>query len=165
MSEIAPVIPLTPRRTDRATAKGSGSRSPDPVGELRFTVQIDDVVIGAFSECSGLTAEYDVFEYQEGGEDRFVHKLRGRLKYPNLVLKRGVTHEDGFLKWFFDRTDRTKRGTVTVTLVGDDGNEVRTWALAGAFPVKWQGPSLNAKSTNVATETLEIAHEGLLLQA
>lgn len=164
MSELAPVIPLSPRSSDRSTAKSSRSRSPDPVGELRFLVSIDDVVIGAFSECSGLTVEYELFEYQEGGEDRFTHKFRGRLKYPNLVLKRGVTHEDGLQKWFFDRADREKRGTVTVTLLGDDSAEVRRWAFAGAFPVKWQGPSLNAKSTNIATETLEIAHQGLLLQ-
>jgi phage tail-like protein len=69
------------------------------------------------------------------------------------------------MKWLFDRTDREKRGAVTVTLLGDDGLEVRSWAFAGAFPVKWTGPSLNAKSNNVATETLEIAHQGLLLQA
>ena len=150
----------------RATANGSGSSLPDPVGEHFFSVSIDDVQIGAFAECSGLTVEYEIMEYAEGGEDRFVHKLRGRLKYPNLVFKRGVTFEDGFLKWFFDQqTDRQKRGTVTVSLLGNDGKEVRRWAFASAFPVKWQGPSFNAKSTNVATETLEIAHEGLMPRA
>jgi phage tail-like protein len=158
------VIPLSPKPGDRATAKSAGSRLPDPVGELRFKVKIDDVVIGEFSECTGLSIEYEVLEYQEGGEDRYTHKFRGRLKYPNLVLKRGVTHEEGLLKWFFDRRNREARGALTVTLVGDDGGDIRSWAFAGAFPVKWQGPSLNAKSTNVAIETLEVAHQGLLLQ-
>lgn len=159
------VIAFNPRPGDRATAKGSGARYPDPVGELRFRIDIDGVAIGAFSECSGLTIEYEVLEYAEGGEDRFVHKLRGRMKYPNLVLKRGVTFEDGLQKWFFAQKDRDKRGTVTVTLIGDDGKDVRNWALAGAFPVKWQGPALSAKSTGIATETLEIAHQGLLLRS
>jgi phage tail-like protein len=138
------------------------SRLPDPVGELRFKVKIDDVVIGAFSECSGLSIEYEVLEYQEGGEDRYTHKFRGRLKYPNLVLKRGVTHEDGLLKWFFDRRNRDARGALTVTLVGDDGGDIRSWAFAGAFR-QWRAV-FNAKSTNVAIETLEVAHQGLLLQ-
>ena len=99
---------------------------------------------------------------QEGGEQRFVHKFRGGLKYPNLVLKRGVTYEDALLKWFFDRSDREQRGNVTLNLLGDDGEQVRTWSFASAFPVKWSGPSFSAKSTNVATETLEIAHQGFV---
>jgi phage tail-like protein len=149
--------------SSRSSAKSDSAQLPDPVGELRFQVSIGGVTIGEFAECSGLTVEYDVFEYQEGGESRFVHKLRGGLKYPNLVLKRGVTYEDALLKWFFDQqTDRDKRDNVTLDLLGDDGKQVRTWSFAAAFPVKWSGPSFSAKSTNIATETLEIAHQGLM---
>ena len=149
------------RRSSGADAK---SPTPDPVGELRFQVKIEgeDITIGEFAECTGLSLEYDVFEYQEGGEQRFVHKFRGGLKYPTLVLKRGVTYEEALLKWFFERKDRGHRGTITLNLLGDDGKQVRTWSFAQAFPVKWSGPSFNAKSTNVATETLEIAHHGFV---
>ena len=149
--------------SDRSSAESDSASLPDPVGELRFQVLLDDAVIGAFAECSGLSVEYDIFEYQEGGEMRYVHKFRGILKYPNLVLKRGVTYEDALLKWFYDQdTDRDDRGNVTLNLLGDDGEQVRTWSFAEAFPVKWSGPSFSAKSTNVATETLEIAHHGLM---
>ena len=146
--------------TDRAPADG---KTPDPVGELGFKVKVDDAVIGKFSECSGLTVEYELLEYQEGGENRFTHKLRGGLKYPNLVLKRGVTHEDALLKWFFESKEMAKRGAVSLELVGPDAKVVRNWAFAGALPVKWTGPSLNAGSTNIATESLEIAHQGLVM--
>lgn len=148
--------------TDRNSADG---RTPDPVGELGFNVKVDDAVIGKFSECIGLELEYDVLEYEEGGENRFTHKLRGRLKYPNLVLKRGVTHEDALLKWFFETKEMSKRGAVSVDLVGPGAKVVRSWAFAGALPVKWTGPSLNAGSTNIATESLEIAHQGLVMGA
>ena len=148
--------------SSRSSAASQAASLPDPVGELRFQVLIDDAVIGAFAECSGLSVEYDIFEYQEGGELSFVHKFRGGLKYPNLVLKRGVTYEDALVKWFLDRPDREQRGTVTLSLLGDDGEQVRSWSFASAFPVKWSGPSFSAKSTNVATETLEIAHQGLM---
>jgi len=164
LSSSAPVIPLTPRPGMRSSAKASPGKPPDPVGELRFRVEVHGHEIGAFSECSGLSAEWEVMEYQEGGEYRYVHKLRTRLKYPNLVLKRGVTYEEELLKWLLGQSDPKSRGAVKVTLFGDDGQEVRSWAFAGAFPVKWQGPSLNARSTNVATETLEIAHQGLMTQ-
>ena len=120
---------------ERATASGSGSRLPDPVGELRFMVTVDDDTrIGAFSECSGLSAEYEILEYQEGGENRFVHRLRGRVKYPNLVLKRGVTHEEHFLQWFLAAKDRGERGAVTVTLVGDDGKADPELVVRGGVP-------------------------------
>src|SRR5262249_19034431 len=114
--------------SDRSSAASAAATLPDPVGELRFQVLIDDAVIGAFAECSGLTVEYDIFEYAEGGEQRFVHKFRGGLKYPNLVLKRGVTYEDALIKWFFDRSDREQRGNITLNLLGDDGEQVRSWS-------------------------------------
>ena len=148
--------------SSRSSAASEAASLPDPVGELRFQVLIDDAVIGAFAECSGLSVEYDIFEYQEGGELSFVHKFRGGLKYPNLVLKRGVTYEDALVKWFFDRSDRDQRGNITLNLLGDDGEQVRSWSFASAFPVKWSGPSFSAKSTNVATETLEICHQGFV---
>jgi phage tail-like protein len=148
--------------SSRSSAASAAATLPDPVAELRFQVLIGGVTIGAFAECSGLSVEYDIFEYQEGGELSFVHKFRGGLKYPNLVLKRGVTYEDALVKWFFDRPDREGRGTVTLNLLGDDGEQVRSWSFASAFPVKWSGPSLSAKSTNIATETLEICHQGFV---
>jgi phage tail-like protein len=138
--------------------------SPDPVGELRFKVEIQDAVIGRFSECSGLSAEYEVMQYEEGGQNEFVHQLRGRLKYPNLVLKRGITNEDALLKWFLQSKERDRRGTVTVTLVSPSAKDVRRWSFAAAAPVKWQGPTLNAGSSNVATETLEIVHQGFVVR-
>lgn len=147
----------------RLTAIGNGAPNvPDPVGELRFLVKIGDAVVGHFSECSGLSVEYEVLEYAEGGQNDFVHKLRGRRKYPNLVLKRGVTYEDALLTWLFEAKEPSKRGAVTVSLIGPDSNPVRSWAFGGAVPLKWQGPTLNAGSDAVATESLEIGHQGLL---
>ena len=146
----------------RGTSDGS---EPDPVGELRFAVLLGDATakkIGIFSECSGLQVEYEIMEYPEGGQNDFVHKLRGRKKYPNLVLKRGITHEPELLKWLFETKKWQDCAPVTVQLVGPDTKPIRTWAFANAFPVKWTGPTLNAGSNNAATETLEIAHRGLV---
>lgn len=149
---------------DRAPAKSKRARVPDPVPELGFKVEIAGLdPIGYFSECSGLSLEYEIEEYKEGGENRFAHKLRGRIKYPNLVLKRGVTYESALLEWFFKTQKRSERSAITLTLTGPDGSDVRKWAFAEAFPVKWTGPTLNAGSNNVATETLEIAHNGFVV--
>lgn len=139
----------------------SGS-TPDPLVAFVFGLKLDDVTIGYFSECSGIQVEYEVLEHPEGGENRFVHKLRGRMKYPNLVLKRGITHELALQKWIFQTKDWDQRGQVTVTMYSHDNRAVRSWAFANAFPVKWQGPTMNAKSNEIGTEVIEIAHRGLV---
>ena len=148
--------------SDRATKKGS--KTPDPVGALRFLVKADDCTIGRFAHCHGLSAEYEVEEYAEGGQNAFVHKLRGRMRYPNLVLSRGITHESGLMDWFLQTKQAGERGNISVSLLGPDGKPVRRWGFEGAFPVRWEGPVLNARSHTAATETLEIAHRGFVVQ-
>jgi phage tail-like protein len=154
---------VTNASSNGAASRTGDGRFPDPVPGLGFLVEIPGLTIGRFAECTGLSLEYEVLEYAEGGENRFSHKLRGRLKYPNLVLKRGVTSESGLLTWFFEMKERKSRPTVTLTLVGSDLQPVRKWGFAEALPVKWTGPTLNAGANDVATETLEIAHGGLVL--
>jgi phage tail-like protein len=143
----------------RAVTKGSSL--PDPVAELRFKVEVQGVSIGRFSECSGIQVEIETKDYMEGGSNDFVHKLPTRVKYPNIVLKRGVTHEDALLKWFWDCRTAVQRKEMTIELLGPGKSSVRTWAFMNAYPVKWVGPNLKASSNQVATETLEIVHNGL----
>lgn len=144
--------------TDRSPSPGSST--PDPVAARFFRVDVGET-IGYFIECTGLEMEYEIFEFQEGGVNDFVHKLRGRMKFPNLVLKRGVTHEESFFKWFLDCREKTARRDLSITLLGPDLQAVRTWSFAGAFPVKWSGPAFKANASEAATETIEIAHQGL----
>jgi phage tail-like protein len=160
-------IPLTSPATGNGNGNGNGARgwgAPEPVGELRFQVHIPGVEIGRFTEVSGIQVEYEIVEYAEGGNDQFTYKLRGVRKYPNLVLKRGVTNEDALLKWFLRYEHVEARPSVTLTLVGPDASPVRTWGFSNAYPVKWQGPTFKAGSNAIATETLEIAHMGLTTQ-
>jgi phage tail-like protein len=145
-----------------AHAPSPNGSSAFPVGELAFTVEIPGFAIGRFSECAGLAVEYEVLEYQEGGQNDFVHKLRGRVRYPNVTLKRGLTEERGLLEWFARAQDVAKRPTAVITLRAPDARPVRRWACEGAFPLKWAGPSLNAGSNGVASEQLEFAHRGFL---
>jgi phage tail-like protein len=138
---------------------------PDPVGELRFKVDLPGINLGYFRECTGLVAEIEVKEYNEGGVNDRVHKFPTRMKYPNLVVKRGVTYEDALLRWLWSVQHEPQRVNVTVSLLGPDLKPVRQWVFQEAFPVKWTGPNLNATSNQVATEQLEIVHTGLLMQA
>ena len=125
-----------------------------------FVVKIPDIdTIGFFSHCSGLELSLDVYEYQEGGNNDFVHRLPGRLNFPNLILSRGLTEEDALLKWFSASQTQAQRKEMTLTLT--DGQVSRTWTFVDAYPVKWTGPQLDSAGGSVATESLEIAHTGL----
>jgi phage tail-like protein len=144
----------------RAVTKGS--QQPDPVAELRFKVELQpDLNIGRFMECTGISVEVETKEYMEGGSNDFVHKLPTRVKYPNVVLKRGATHEEALLKWFFESRFTPVRRDMTITLMGPGTQTVRSWVFMNAYPVKWTGPNLNANSNSVASEQLEIVHNGL----
>jgi phage tail-like protein len=133
-----------------------------------FLVEVDDVEIGRFMEISGLEVEVEVESVEEGGENGYTHKLPGRMSWPNLVLKRGITQNDSLLKWldkssgegFAGQGNKLKRTTAAITLLGAGGKRLRTWSFDGAFPIKWRGPTFSADSNEMAVEELEIAHHG-----
>jgi phage tail-like protein len=151
---------MTVPTTSNGAAAMSGVKPA--LGELNFSVKVQGRTVGRFAECSGLSVEYDVTDYVEGGNNVFVHKLRGGVRYPNVTLRRGVTEEDELLRWFYETGDPGERPTVTVFVLDPLGKSVRHFALSAAVPVRWTGPSVTSESSKAATESLEIAHEGFV---
>ena len=102
-------------------------------------------------------------DWAEGGNNDFVHKLPGRLKYPNIVLKAGVTAVAQLTDWLNETATQNggERSRRRDPPEEPHRRPVRTWIFAQAFPVKWTGPNLNVNSNNYAVETLELYHEGL----
>jgi phage tail-like protein len=138
---------------------------------------------GTFAEVSGLNAEMETEEYREGGLNTGPHKFIKWGKYPNLVFKRGVTPNTDLWDWHYQTlygsqavvrrngiivlTDRTASvaglpGLPAIPgLAGLNRFPIAVWLFSNGLPEKLQGPSLNAKTNEIAIETLEIAHEGL----
>jgi phage tail-like protein len=56
---------------------------------------------------------------------------------------------------------QVSRRSMSVVLLNDAREEVVRFNFRDAWPVKWSGPNLNAEGSDIAIETLEIAHEGL----
>lgn len=133
---------------------------PEVVG-THFMLEVEDAVLGFFTECTGLQAEYETYPYAEGGQNMFVHQLRGRLRYSNIVLKRGITSSQAMLEWFRQTKERSSRGGMTIKLLDRDLKVIQTWAFSCAVPIKYAGPTTSTDGTGMAIETLEIAHEGL----
>lgn len=137
----------------------------DPYGQFNFLIEIDGVVKGGFSEASGLTTDTNVIEYREGAEQHgTTRKLPGLMKYNNIVLKRGWTKDKSLWAWRKKVIDgKTQRNSGSIVLLDEARNEALRWNFREGWPSKWEGPALNAKTSEVAVETLEIAHEGLEL--
>jgi phage tail-like protein len=142
------------------------------VTSATFSVEVDGVPIGRFTEVSGLEVSLETEEFQEGGVNDFTHHFPTRLTWPNITLKRGITFENLLLVWFedsvgpkFAQTGKAgKARTVAIKLISSKGRTLRSWELSDAYPVKWTGPQFAADSTDFATEQLEIAHSGFTSQ-
>jgi phage tail-like protein len=142
----------------------SSSRN-DPYSAFNFLVEIDGVTVAGFSECSGLSNETDAIEYREGKEDITVRKLPGLAKYSNITLKRGLTQSKELWQWRKQVLDgKTQRRSGTVTLLDEARKPALRWNFREGWPRKLDGPTLNAKTNEVAIETLEIIHEGLVVE-
>jgi phage tail-like protein len=128
----------------------------------RFYVEIGGIAVAVFTEVGGLEMETEVFDYEEGGNNGFIHRLPGRSKCGNLTLKRGMTRTNELLKWYVKVVQgQIDRRNLTVVLYDVKGEVLARWTFANAYPVKWAGPQLQAEGNAVAIETLEIAHDGL----
>ena len=131
---------------------------------LRFRVKLDGGAdLGDWSKCDGLSVEYDIFEYKEGGENEFIHRIPGRAKYQNLKLTRPINkYSERVASWIGGMKTHVQRETAEVSALDGEGNTIATWNLEGVYPVKWSGPSLDIGNNQAAMETLELAHNGFL---
>lgn len=119
----------------------------------------------AFQEVSGLEMKLDVEEIIDGGENRFVHKIPGKTRYPNLVLKRGFMVEDSELgRWCKetfegDLQEAIKTRDIEIRLLDEQMNVLSSWTLVNAWPVKWAISQFNAQQNAFSVESLEFAYQ------
>jgi phage tail-like protein len=134
----------------------------DPYPAYNFAVQIDGIAVkGSFLEVSGIESEVVPIDYREGGSFA-IRKLPGLHKNGNVTLKRGVIGDLSLWNWFKSGAQgKLARANVSITLLDEQRNPVCRWKLTNAWPCKYTGPLLNAKSSEVAIESVELVHEGL----
>jgi phage tail-like protein len=151
---------------DLATGK---PHTVDPPFVGKFLFKIGPLEIGAFTEVTGLAVAIDVEELAEGGQNAYTHKLLGRMKWPNIVFKRGLTDTDALFTWLLRHSgdDFAAKGSShgaeengSISVLTAAGKPFRTWSIIQVRPVKWTGPRLAASSRDLAIEELEVCHSG-----
>ena len=148
---------------------------PQRMTTVHFHVTIDGIDLGSFTGIDGLTAQYEVKTYAEGGENGYVHQLPGRLSYGTVKLTRplGAAAPDSppatggsvpLTVWFRDLADSTDFVKHTACITGYSGNRepMIRWNFTGVWPVKYAGPSFSTDSGKMATEVFEFAHDGFV---
>jgi phage tail-like protein len=129
-------------------------------------VSIQNVVLGGFSECSGLEMSRGVKAEVVGGQNYTPRTYTEQFTWSNIRLRRGVTLSDDLWNWyygFFEHKGKPRDGIIF--LQNDLHIPVKIWVFRRGIPVKWTGPAMNAAQGQVAIEELEIAHEKLELAA
>lgn len=141
-----------------------------PVG-FHFRVEFSDISKNdndtRFQSVTGLSVEYDMETFKEGGENRFEHSLPVRTKYPDLVLKRGylVSGSDIF-KWCKKAFQQREfqPANLIISLLNENHEPLKTWNVVGAWPKKWSVSDFNAESSAIVIETLELRYQFFTIQ-
>lgn len=126
-----------------------------------------------FAEVSGLNSEIEMEDFREGGRNIGPRRFPRWGRYPNLVLRRGVTDDRALWDWWADVITHSytlTRGSArpsprrngVILLDGFDHQAIAAWFFSNALPERLSGPALAARSNEIAIETLELSHEGLL---
>lgn len=137
-----------------------------PLPKFYFSVKWDDTE-ASFQEVSGLDMEAEPLEYRAGNNPVFSKvKMPGMLKPENITLKKGVFAKDNaFFDWFAEiKMNTIKRRDISISLLDESGAPTMVWKVRNAFPVKITGTDLKAEGKEVAVESVEIAHEGVVIQ-
>lgn len=136
----------------------------DPYRNCRFLLEIDSITQAGFSEATIPDTSQDPIEYREGNEVPTVRKIPGLIKYGNLTLKWGITDSMDLYNWrktVEQGKMKDARRNIAVIVLDEEGNPKTRWEFHDAWPTKYDAPDLNAKGSDIAIETLEIAHEGM----
>lgn len=141
----------------------------NPYHAFNFRVTVDrfgdaNSFTAGFQEVSGLGNEITVAEYRNGNEpENHVRKIPGMNKSTDITLKRGIIGSLSIFTWLKEvrEGDQNVRRNVVIELMDEaHTGPVMTWKLINAFPMKLEGPQLNAQgSDSVAVETLSLTCE------
>ena len=141
----------------------------EPLPVFCFHVQINIAGSGVafFKSVGGLKYETEIIPVREGGANNTTFQLVGATKWNNLVFKQGYTGDSALLKWREEwmmgggSPGKMNRASGTITQLDGNLKERAKWSWVRGWPAKWEISEFDASKSEIAIETLEIAHEGL----
>ena len=150
-----------------------------PLTKMNFRVQVAGVEgAAAFNQVTGIDATVDVIEFRQGNAHSLAPvKIPGLVKHGNVTLRFGYTLDSAFKTWLKECVSEVRgempRNDVQIELIDINGGSpqtlateitgTRVWVLTNAWVTKYTAPELDAKTSDVAIESVEIAYEELVI--
>jgi len=121
-----------------------------------------------FREVSGLNAQLQTESLKEGGENTFEHTMPVRVKYTDVVLKRGVVSagQSALTRWLKDGYEnfRFQPKDFMVQLLNENHEPLMVWKVVHALPKNWKFSDFNAERGEVLIETLELSYNYFIFE-
>jgi phage tail-like protein len=138
----------------------------DPLPVFCFHVTVPGCEPAFFKSVTGLKYEMETVTHRELGQNATTYQLFVGTKWSNVTLKQGFTKDSKLLDWRDEWLDPTQgtRPTVKITLLDTALQKQKSWNLHRAMPVKWEISEFDASKSELAIETIELAHEGIWIE-
>ena len=128
----------------------------------QFGLEIDGVELARFTAVSGLGYESEVVTFQDTLADGKVitRKRPGRISFPDIVLKRGLSADNALVEWYQSVVDgQVERKSGSVVIYDQTSTEIGRWNFENGWIAKWSASDLDAGSDDIMIEEVTIAHE------
>jgi phage tail-like protein len=138
----------------------------DPFHVFNFRIEIAGTSVAGFREVSGLSFNVDPVEYREGTDiPLHARKQPGLRKFQNIVCKRGETPDKQLWNWYANILNGVPdRRDGAIVLQDEQHQDVLRWEFNSGWICKWEGPSMNATTSDLAIESIEICVERVELK-
>ncbi|GAB3077281.1 phage tail protein [Pedococcus soli] len=137
---------------------------PEPFEGSNFQVEIDGLVSSSFSRVELPQAVVDEVAHRSGTDRTPAsRKAPGLSHYSHLVLSPGLTNDLELWHWWTSARDGDPSvdRDVAVRLLDATGSPALTWRFRNAFPVVHRLTPLDASSSDVVLETVELAFDAM----
>jgi phage tail-like protein len=136
----------------------------DPLVGFLFALDVQGVIKGYFTECSGIGSESEIAEQKVVTEKgvQVVLKVPGRLKWGDITLKRGITSSMDLWDWrkmVEDGNVKGSRKNGSIIMFDQELKAKAKWDFKNAWPSKISGPSPKSDGNDISLEEITIVHE------
>ena len=162
-----------------ADAYKNDKNSDYPLTKMNFLVTVNNIAgTAAFSEVTGVESTVEPIEFRQGNSASLAPvKIPGLVKHGNVTLKMGYIINSPFKTWIQECVSETRgqipRQNVTIELIDINpgapaqlvtaATGTRQWTLTNAWVTKYSAPDLDAKTSDIAIESVELAYEELVI--